>query len=85
MNWSVGFTIPLRVNGEEKKNMSRIYVIRFDDGHPDPLNLIVEVSRRSDAKNVKRPRKNQSSYPPVISGSPQSIMTGPPLAVGGFH
>lgn len=56
----VGFKIPYAVNGEEK-NYEPDFVTRVDDGHPDLLNLIVEVSRRADAKEREEAKKTKVS------------------------
>lgn len=42
-NQSLGFTIPYTINGEEKSYIPD-FLVRIDDGQPEPLNLIVEVS-----------------------------------------
>ena len=48
-NDQMGFTIPYTFNGRER-NYVPDYIIRIDDGQPEPLNLILEVSgeKRSD-------------------------------------
>jgi type III restriction enzyme len=52
----VGFKIPYTTNGEEK-NYEPDFITRVDDGHQQLLNLIIEVSRRADAKEREEAKK----------------------------
>lgn len=56
----VGFKIPYTANAEPK-NYEPDFIARIDDGHgpDDLLNLIVEVSRRSDAKEREEAKKTK--------------------------
>jgi len=52
----VGFKIPYTIDGEPK-NYEPDFIVRVADGRPEPLNLIVEVSRRADAKEREEEKK----------------------------
>jgi hypothetical protein len=54
----VGFKIPYAINGEEK-NYEPDFITHVDEGHADLLNLIVEVSRRADAKEREEAKKTK--------------------------
>ena len=54
----LGFKVPYTVNSEQR-NYEPDFVVRVDDGNPDLLNLIVEVSRRSDAKEREEAKKTK--------------------------
>jgi type III restriction enzyme len=50
-NQSLGLEVPYQ-HGSQKRTYLPDFVVQIDDGHPDPLNLIVEIKgfRREDAK-----------------------------------
>ena len=52
-NQNLGFTIPYTLNGEEH-NYVPDFIVKVNDGNPDPLNLIVEVTgEKKKDKEVK--------------------------------
>jgi type III restriction enzyme len=53
-NHSLGLEVPY-LHGSEKRIYRPDFIVRVDDGHPEPLNLIVEIKgyRREDAKEKK--------------------------------
>ena len=53
-NHSLGFEVPYRY-GSEVRQYRPDFIVQIDDGHDDPLNLIVEIKgfRREDAKVKK--------------------------------
>jgi type III restriction enzyme len=53
-NHNLGFEVPYRY-GSEMRNYLPDFIVLIDDGHDDPLNLIVEIKgyRREDAKEKK--------------------------------
>ena len=50
-NQSLGFEVPYRLGAEAHRYLPD-FIVCLDDGHPDPLNLIVEIKdfRGEDAK-----------------------------------
>ncbi|KAF0115609.1 MAG: type III restriction enzyme [Rhodospirillaceae bacterium] len=52
-NQSLGFEVPYRLGGEEAHRYLPDFIVCLDDGHPDPLNLIVEIKgfRGENAKD----------------------------------
>lgn len=54
-NHNLGFEVPYRY-GSENRNYIPDFIVLVDDGHDDPLQLIVEIKgyRREDAKDKKR-------------------------------
>ena len=53
-NHGLGFEVPYRY-GSEKRIYRPDFIVQIDDGHEDPLNLVVEIKgyRREDAKEKK--------------------------------
>ncbi len=54
-NHNLGFEVPYRYGSENRKYIPD-FIVLVDDGHDDPLQLIVEIKgyRREDAKDKKR-------------------------------
>lgn len=65
-NQGLGFTIPYTYEGQEHQYIPD-YIVRFDDGNPEPLNLIVEVSGENLSQKTAKVNAAHALWIPAIN------------------
>jgi len=65
-NQGLGFTIPYTYEGEERQYIPD-FIARVDDGQPDLLNLIVEVSGEAKKDKVEKVATTESFWLPAVN------------------
>lgn len=65
-NQGLGFAIPYTLNGEERSYIPD-YIIALDDGHEDPLNLILEVSGEAKKDKAAKAETARTLWVPAIN------------------
>jgi type III restriction enzyme len=65
-NHNLGFYIPYTVSGEEH-NYVPDFLVRYNDGHDDPLNLIVEVTGEKDKDKTAKVATATNLWVPAVN------------------
>jgi len=65
-NQNLGFYIPYTINGEEH-NYLPDFIVRMDDGHDNPLNLIIEVTGEKKKDKEAKVATAQNLWVPAIN------------------
>lgn len=65
-NHNLGFRIPYTLDGEER-NYIPDFVIRLDDGHADPLNLLLEVSGEPKKEKAAKVATARTLWVPAVN------------------
>jgi type III restriction enzyme len=65
-NHNLGFYIPYTVSGEEH-NYVPDFVVRYDDGHGEPLNLVVEVTGEKDKDKAAKVATATNLWVPAVN------------------
>jgi len=65
-NQALGFTVPYTLNGEERGYIPD-YIAVIDDGHDDPLNLIVEVSGEAKKDKAAKVETARTLWVPAVN------------------
>ena len=67
-NHSLGFEIPYEFGGETLRYRPD-YVVRVDDGTPEPLNLIIEVKGQRDEKDAAKAETTRNLWVPSVNAA----------------
>jgi type III restriction enzyme len=65
-NHNVGFFIPYTLNGEQR-NYVPDFIAHVDDGHDDPLNLIIEVSGEARTDKAAKAATARTFWVPAVN------------------
>jgi type III restriction enzyme len=67
-NQGLGFTIPYTISGQQRSYVPD-FLVRLDDGHHDPLNLIVEVTGARDRDKEAKVSTARTLWVPAVNNA----------------
>lgn len=79
-NHGLGFEVPYSFMGQEYRYRPD-FLVHWDDGRPDPLQLVVEIKGRREAQDEAKADTLSSLWLPAVTNARRFGRWGPPVEI----